>query len=259
MQISIFENIPIHTPNRKNIIYEPTGRALEYSPLAANLYQGCAHACTYCFGPANARKTREEFHNPDYIKPRGEILYHLEKDAKGYAGDPRPILLSFITDPYQPIEKDLNITREALKILMANELIVTILTKGGTWGLLRDIDLLQMNPANSWAVTLTCDTPDQSKLWEPYAALPDDRIESLRIAHAHRIKTWVSFEPVLYPKAVYRLLDKTYPFVDHYKVGKLNENPHARTINWKEFREEIIYRLEKLGKSYYLKKDLVDA
>ena len=259
MQISIFDTIPIHTPNRKNIIYEPTGRALEYSPLAANLYQGCAHACTYCFGPANARKTREEFHNPDYIKPREDILYHLEKDAKGYAGDTRPILLSFITDPYQPLEKDMNITREALKILMANDLTVTILTKGGTWGLLRDKDLLQMNPANSWAVSLTCSNPEVSNKLEPFAAPPEERIDSLKIAHELGINTWVSFEPVLYPKEVYRLLDKTYPFVDHYKVGKLNEHPHARTINWKEFREEIIYRLEKLGKSYYIKKDLLDA
>jgi DNA repair photolyase len=111
--------------------------------------------------------------------------------------------LSFITDPYQPIEKDLNITREALKILMANDLTVTILTKGGTWGLLRDKDLLQMNPANSWAVSLTCSNPEVSNKWEPFAAPPEERIDSLKIAHELGINTWVSFEPVLYPNPVY--------------------------------------------------------
>jgi hypothetical protein len=78
-------------------------------------------------------------------------------------------------------------------------------------------------------------------------------------AHAAGIKTWVSFEPVIDPDAVYRLLDQTHEFTDFYKVGRLNYHDHARTINWVEFREQIEARLRKLGKPYLLKKDLLAA
>jgi DNA repair photolyase len=232
-------------------IYEPRGKAKEYSPLAVNLYKGCAHGCKYCFAPS-ATFT-------DNIRPRPGILEALKKDAAKLAGDPREILLSFTSDPYQPAEWDMFLTRRALEILMAHGLTVTVLTKGGPWGIIRDMDLLKTNPRNAWSVTLTHDDPAVSLEWEPGAALPADRIESLRLAHAAGIKTWVSFEPVIDPKAVYRLLDQTHAFVDFYKVGKLNYHPRAKEIDWAEFKERIEARLRHLGKSYLLKRDLIEA
>jgi hypothetical protein len=73
------------------------------------------------------------------------------------------------------------------------------------------------------------------------------------------IHTWVSFEPVLDPEAVYRLLDQTSEFVDFYKVGKLNYHPLAQEIDWRRFMGEMEERLSRLGKPYYLKKDLREA
>jgi DNA repair photolyase len=240
-------------------IYEPRGKAREYSPLAVNLYKGCAHACAYCFAPSATFTDREKFSSPDYIQPRPGILEALEKDARKMAGDPREILLSFTSDVYQSTEKELGITRQALEILTAHRLTVTILTKGGPWGILRDMDLLKMNPRNAWSVTLTHDDPAVSLEWEPGASLPADRIESLRIAHAAGIKTWVSFEPVIDPEGVYRLLEATHEFVDLYKVGKLNYHTRAKEINWPTFREKMIAQLERLGKPYLIKKDLLEA
>ena len=241
------------------IIYEPRGKAREYSPLALNLYRGCAHACTYCYAPDATFVQKENFSSPDFIAPRANVLKLLAQEAKKMAGDPREILLSFTSDPYQPLEKEAGITRGALEILMAHGLTATILTKGGAWGVIRDMDLLKMNPRNAWSATLTHDDPAVSLEWEPGAALPADRIDSLRIAHAAGFKTWVSFEPVIDPEAVYRLLEATASFVDFYKVGKLNHYAYASKINWPAFREEIKARLENLGKPYLLKKDLLSA
>lgn len=240
-------------------IYEPRGKAREYSPLACNLYKGCSHACVYCFAPSATFTDREKFSSPDYIRAKPDILATLFNEAPKMAGDPREILLSFTSDPYQPCERTKKLTRMALRTLMENNLTVTILTKGGSWGIIRDMDLLKMNPCNTWSVTLTHDDPAVSLEWEPGAALPKDRIESLRIAHAASIKTWVSFEPVFDPEAVYRLLEATHDFVDLYKVGKLNYHPRAKEIDWSEFREKIIARLERLGKPYLIKKDLLAA
>lgn len=76
-----------------SIIYEPRGKAKEYSDLAVNLYTGCSHACRYCYCPGIVRKKLDEWSaNP---KPRLNILRLLENDAKKLKGDPREILLSF--------------------------------------------------------------------------------------------------------------------------------------------------------------------
>jgi DNA repair photolyase len=240
-------------------IYEPRGKAREYSPLACNLYKGCAHGCIYCFAPSATFTDRDKFSQPDYIRPRSGILDMLAAEAARFAGDNREILLSFTSDPYQPAEKDFGVTRQALEILMAHKCTVAILTKGGFWGLQRDRKILHRNPGNAWSVTLTHDDPGISLEWEPGAALPEDRIESLRLAHFARIKTWVSFEPVIDPEAIYRLLDATHKFVDFYKVGKLNYHPRAKEINWPNFRKRIEDQLRRLGKPYLLKKDLLKA
>lgn len=150
-----------------SVIYEPRGRAREYAALAANLYAGCEHGCVYCYAPSAVRRARDDFHGA--VKPRKNILAGLEKDAERLAGSKDRVLLSFTTDPYQPIEEELGITREAIKILHRHGLHVEILTKGGTRAA-RDFDLLM--PGDAFATTLTFLDEDKSREWEPKAALP---------------------------------------------------------------------------------------
>ena len=79
------------------IIYEPKGKAREYAPLAVNLYSGCSHGCTYCFGPQTLRKDKQAF-SAD-VHPKKDALDRLQEDAIRLKGDDREILLSFVTDP----------------------------------------------------------------------------------------------------------------------------------------------------------------
>lgn len=65
------------------------------------------------------------------IHPKKNALQRLQKDTSKLRGDDREILLSFVTDPYQPIETELEVTRQAIRILVDNGLRFTILTKGG--------------------------------------------------------------------------------------------------------------------------------
>ena len=239
-----------------SVIYEPKGKAREYSPLACNLYKGCAHGCIYCYAPSATYTNRETFSNNP--QPRKKILQQLKKDASKFTADPRSILLCFTTDPYQPIEADLKLTRQALQILTNYRCTVQVLTKGGLLAI-RDFDLLTQNPKNAFSVTLTTDDPIESLQWEPQAALPKDRIKSLQIAKRAGLNTWVSFEPVYNPEAVFRLIDRTHTFVDLYKVGKMNYHPIAREIDWPTFRDRVINKLENLQKPYYIKKDLMNA
>ena len=85
------------------VIYEPTGTAREFAPLAASLYfGGCGHGCLYCYGPRTIRRRREAFVN--HAGLRQDVLTCLEKDAQRIRGDDREILVSFSSDPYQPLE-----------------------------------------------------------------------------------------------------------------------------------------------------------
>jgi DNA repair photolyase len=237
-------------------IYEPKGRALEYAPLACNLYRGCGHGCTYCYAPATIRMNRDEFHgNP---QPRLGILEALEKDAKKLAGDPRPVLLSFTCDPYQPINDQYGLTRQAIHILNRNNLAVHILTKRGKLAA-HDFDLLERNPLNAFGTTLTWTSPTTSREWEPGASLPEERWEALRLAHKRHIPTWVSLEPALSPRAAIMNIRITRDYVDLYKIGKWNYDARAKEIDWPAFREEVTALLDRLGKKYLIKRDLREA
>jgi len=234
------------------LIYEPRGKAAEYSPLALNIYTGCGHGCVYCYAPSATYKQREYFHATP--QPRNNFFAQLEKDLPKVKGDRRPILLCFTTDPYQPIDTKFKLTRWALSSLIKNGNAVRILTKGGMRAE-RDFDLMAAGSVE-FGATLTFLDPNQSGRWEPGAPSPADRIDSLRAAHATGIQTWASLEPVIDPDQTCAIVEATHNFVDHYKVGKLNYHPRAKEIDWRAFRKRITSLLERLGKSFYIKKDL---
>jgi len=234
------------------VIYEPSGRAREYAALAANLYTGCSHGCKYCYVPTALRRDREQFHaNP---QPRARILTELKKDCLKLRGqNVPPVLFSFTTDPYQPIDEEYQLTRLGIQALHENGLAVEILTKGGMKAS-RNFDLLTEKDA--FATTLTFINHDQSREWEPNAALPADRIRTMKLAYSKGIRVWASLEPVIDPEQSLELIRLTHTFVDLFKVGKLNHHPHAEKINWHDFGWRAKKLLESLGCNYYLKHDL---
>lgn len=238
-----------------SVIYEPRGKAREYAALSCNIYRGCGHGCTYCYAPSATFTQREKFFSNPSV--RSDILNQIKKEASALKTSD-PILLCFTCDAYQPFDVETGLTREVLGVFDFHKIPCQVLTKGGMRAS-RDFDILSKDRRNLFSVTLTHDDPKVSLEWEPGAALPGDRIESLKTAKDHGISTWVSFEPVFDPEAVYRLIEQTHKWVDLYKVGKLNYHKAAKDINWKEFREKAIALLEKHGKEYYIKDDLKKA
>jgi len=234
-------------------IYETRGRAREYCELAINLYTGCEHRCIYCYGATVTHQDRKAFEYE--VKPRKDILDAIRRDAKfhGYYGETRPILMCFVTDPYQPLEAKELITRQAIEILHKNNLRVAILTKAGQLAQ-RDFDLLGSKDA--FATTLTLIYDSEPNIWEPNAGTSVERIANLREAHYRGIETWVSCEPVIYPAQTLALIEDTHKFVDMFKVGTMNYHPHGKTIDWRKFASDVKALLDRLGCKYYLKKDL---
>jgi len=235
--------------NMSDIIYTPRGKAREYSPYALNIYNGCDHDCIYCY--VKIMKL-QRYRASDEIRPRENIIEKLEKQLKRQEITDQ-VLLCFLGDPYCKADIQYKTTREVLELLLKYNIPTAILSKGGN-RILRDIDLFEKFENIKIGATLTLIEERESLQYEPGAALPRERIEVLRMLHYKGIKTWVSFEPVINPLITYKLLELSYPFVDQYKVGKMN---HLKSdINWKEFGDKIYKKLMKYNKRFYIKKDL---
>jgi len=233
-------------------IYAPRGQAGEYAKLATNPYRGCGHACAYCYVPKVLRMERPEFdagasERPDFLKA-------LRRDAEKYAalGTTEQVMLSFTTDPYHPFENSL--TRKVLRVLQEHGLGVCTLTKGGKRAL-RDLDLFRPD-RDAFASTLTSLDDAFSRKWERGAALPQDRINTLRLFHRAGIFTWVSLEPTLSTEASLSIIEHTHEFVDLYKIGRANYLPMTSTTDWEAYTHRILELVQRLGVKHYIKQDL---
>jgi len=265
-------------PKRLKAIYQPKGRALEYSAWALNLYKGCTHGCFYCYGPGAAYRSESEyFGDPRELK---DVLKNIESDRNVLrdSGRPGPVLLSFLSDPYQPVEMETGLTRSVIKLLKEAGIKINILSKGGRRAT-RDFDLLG---PDDWAgTTLTFSDDEQSRTEEPQAGIPSERLRYLRTAKENGINTWASIEPVVDPVQAVDLIKRSLPFTDHFKIGKLNFDTmrHGErrervrkihdAIDWTAFLREAIGILEEAGfsrtrtpgeyngRDYYIKQDTV--
>lgn len=234
-------------------IYEPTGRAREYSPLALNYYSGCTHNCKYCYVPRMLSRFNSSY---DHTNCHVNMNYEeLETSARKMKGCEKQILLSFTGDPYCGVQPE--VTTKVLEILLRYNHKVAILTKGGA-RCLRDIELFQkFGDRIKIGATLTFDNEKDSKEWESGAALPEDRIKALSVLHENGIKTWVSFEPVIIPVQSLNLLCRVSDIVDHVKIGKINNyNGIDQKIDWGKFIYESVRICRDKDLPFYIKKDL---
>lgn len=234
------------------LIYAPKGQAGEYARLAANPYRFCGHQCTYCYVPSVIQVSRAEFDAG--AEDRKDYIKRLRRDAAKYqaAKITEQVLLCFTTDPYHPF--DTSLTRRTIEILIEHGLAFCTLTKGGSRAL-RDLDLFRPD-RDAFASSLTTLDDNMSLEWEAKAALPGDRIDTLKRFSEAGIFTWVSLEPVFDVEATLEIIRRTHGFVNLYKVGRLNYHRSARAIDWQEFTGRVTSLLKQLGKDHYIKKDL---
>jgi DNA repair photolyase len=187
---------------------------------------------------------------------RKDALKLLELDCKGMhnTGDQREILMSFTTDPYQPLNNELDLTREAIKLFAKYALNFSILTKGGKRSE-RDFDWLSFpDVCGRYGTTLTLTNPTDINKWEPFAAPMEERIHALSEAHRRDIPTWVSLEPIIDPAQSLALIRETLPYVDEYKIGKMNHLASTFPLEQlRDFAKEVKELLDSYEKKYMFK------
>jgi DNA repair photolyase len=186
-------------PVRSALNRESSGRM----PFAwtLNPYRGCEFGCKYCY----ARYTHEfmemydgrDFERKIYAKVEAPDLLRAELREARDKG--LPIALGTATDPYQPAEKQFEVTRHMLKIFAEFAgLDFSVTTKSVL--ILRDIDLLrQVSARHRFSVHMTVTTLDErlARLLEPKAPAPAKRLEAVRALAAAGIRTGVNAMPIL--------------------------------------------------------------
>jgi len=149
---------------------------------AVNPYRGCEHGCIYCY----ARPTHAylgfspglDFETRLVFKPDVADLLEKELRKPGYV--PRTLALGSNTDPYQPVERTLKLTRTVLQVLDRFNHPVSIVTKSA--GVLRDLDILADMAKRRLArvyVSVTTLDPALARVMEPRAATPARRLHAI--------------------------------------------------------------------------------
>lgn len=167
---------------------------------AINPYRGCEHGCIYCFArPSHAYVNLSpglDFETRLFFKQDAAQRLRQELNRRSYRCS--PINLGANTDPYQPLERRLGITRSLLEVLAESHHPVTIVTKSAL--VLRDIDLLQRLATERLVrvfVSVTTLDDELKRRMEPRAASPAVRLATLRRLQQAQIPAGVMFAPVI--------------------------------------------------------------
>ena len=230
------------------------------SHTAADLWTGCAFGCRYCLPVAHswARRFggsagRWGMAEASALVRSGDPLNLAGLAALG-ANAPTPIppvFLSLMSDPYPVAEERAKVARWTIRELHRHGVGVRVLTKSGTRAV-RDFapdlpDGLGSHPDDAYGATLTFMDPDDSRRWEPRAAMPAERMEGLQEAHRRGLPTWASLTPVVDPAQALDIIRATAPYVGLYTIGAIEADdilgdspprPAAADFDWADFARE---------------------
>ena len=160
-----------------------------------NPYVGCTTGCSYCYARFMGRFTG---HGQDkwgtYVDWKSNAVELLKKEAPKIKKKGGIVLLGSVTDSYQPLEKKLKLTREILKVLLENQIPISILTKSDL--ILRDIDLLEKFDYCEVGISLGTYS-NEYKIFESRASSHIERINVLKMMYKKgNIKTYAFVGPI---------------------------------------------------------------
>jgi DNA repair photolyase len=214
---------------RKTLLYQSR---VEYADFCINHIEGCAHGCTFpCYAMMMKKrcgiiKSYEEWLQPKIVANALELL---EKEIPKYKRKIKFVHLCFSSDPFMykyPEVADL--TLKIIERLNKDNIQCTVLTKGIYPKVLNNTKKYGGN--NEYGITIVSLNERFKKIFEPYSASYEDRIESLKYIHKKGLKTWISMEPYPTPNLIQQDLRKILneiSFVNKIIFGKLNYNVNS--------------------------------
>lgn len=202
-----------------------------------NVYTGCDHACVYCYITSYIPKAFK-------IRIKENLLPNLERELQKFNKN-FIIALSYSSDPYPTIDKDLRITRKVLELFKRYNVRCLILTKSNLFE--QDLDLLK-DLKCAIGITVTTIDEEKARLLEPNAPSPQERIKALKKAKKEGIPVYARIDPII-PFYTWKEFDETLDelsFVSHITVSTLKLRPDS----WRRMEVKFPELMKKLSLLY---------
>jgi len=212
---------------------------------ALNPYLGCQHGCVYCYARFMAKGVHRGEEWGSFVDVKVNALKLLASEVRR---KPKGVvLLSSVTDAYQPLERRYEITRGCLRLLVEHGFPVTILTKSNL--VLRDVDILGRGDSEV-GLTITTMEEGVKKGFEPNSPTVKERLEALWTLHDEGVKTYAFLGPMLPYLSEIRLgelLDKLCEVcVNHVIFDRLN----IKAGNWLPIRRALERHFPEMVKKF---------
>ncbi len=215
----------------KNILNKSGITGVDY---AINPYMGCGHACSYCYARFMTRWYHQGEKWGNFVDAKKNAVERLWAEA------PRKplgvVLLSSVTDPYQPVERKYKLTRIILETLQNYDFPVQILTKSSL--VLRDMDIIGELDNAEVGFTITCIDDSVRRAFEPGASTVMDRLNALKEITEVGISTYAFLGPMLpyfSENGINELLNILADRVNRVIVDRLN----IKAGNWSSIRNTL--------------------
>lgn len=202
-------------------IYNPSGKAGEYSYWACNFYKGCSNGCTYCYLKKGVLAHAMGGDKPELkacFKDEAHALEVFEKELIQNKEELKKhgLFFTFTSDPMLP--ETINLTHKAIKVCILYDVNVKVLTKKANvqsfFDISPELSFAAFRRNVAFGFTLT----GHDKL-EPEASPNAERIEAMKKLHESGFKTFASIEPIIDFDSSLRMIFETVEFCDLYKIG----------------------------------------
>lgn len=180
--------------NTASILTKPTGFMESYD-YSLNPYSGCSFGCTYCYAAFFSRN-KDKMDNWGYwVEVKENALAMLRKKRKKPIVD-EIVYMSSVTDPYQPIERKIEITRQLLQEFADfHKIRLVVQTRSPL--VTRDIDLFKKIGRVQINMTVTTDDEEVRKVFEPYCPSNKVRLKAIKKINDAGIQSCITMTPLL--------------------------------------------------------------
>jgi DNA repair photolyase len=200
-----------------------------------NPYVGCQHGCRYCYASFMKRFTGHSEPWGEFVDVKvnaPQVLARQIKRAKEGS-----VLIGTVTDPYQPLEKKYGITRGCLEVLLESRLSLNILTRSPL--AVRDIELFKKHHDIEIGFSITTDSEETKKFFEPDSPSILSRVEALKKIHDAGISTYVFIGPML-PLNPKKIVDMIAGAADSVLIDRLNYSNKVLSIYRRQGLEDFL-------------------
>lgn len=210
----------VNQADTRSILTRTSGFMSGYD-FSLNPYSGCSYGCTYCYAAFFVRDQEKQESWGKWVTVKAnavELLRRMRTDLTG-----KTVYMSSVTDPYQPIERRLELVRRLLEELVERQVRLVVQTRSPL--VTRDIDLFAKFEHVRINMTLGTDSRRVQQAFEPHCASPQRRLRAIKAVHDAGIATSITMTPLLPIEAPEKFVeDLLATGVPHFVVQPFHMN-----------------------------------